>query len=979
MKTLNYLSIFVIFLIALESYPQATYLGYIFIPTEYGNYNEITEGTISTATGNDGAENINLPFPFEYMGMTYTTARISVNGWLEMGQTYTGIGAYNELQSTTAKPLICPLWEGLYADSQSEIKYETIGAFPARYFVVQWKNILLSSYERKSFQIRLWELDGTIDFIYGPGPSSPTYIDHFSVGLNNHIGGAGNFISVTIEDQFYYTVDTLVANNSNDDVSLLTEGMLFSFVPLNAKQYAAYLYQTPDSIVVGNPDQKIFAIIVTCHAGGVLTSPWVTKFNFNTNGTTNTNDILNAKLFTTYEYPYFTTNYQLGPTYQSPNGLFEIGDFGSFYLRNNGLTYFWLAYDISPNATVGNFADGNCYRINMEQCCPPMIPDTTLATAHCIISSTGIHGNFTIGTGEDFDNLNQAVSFLENSILNGQIVLELTSNYNPSNETYPITFPRITNASESNNITIKSLSQNEIVFQSDSWTVFHFEESGYVIIDGSDETSGQIKIKIINSSLLGNAVNFSDGASFNTIKSCELQSADTSVYGAVVFFHESQGTLGLQGNQIINCTIGKNQIGEVKCGILFDYESSDELKRISPDRLDKLSISSNVIKDCTIKDFSFRGISMTNNSSSCHLIGNSIFQTSESSSPIVEGIYLQYGSYPPENPDIIAGNKIYNLQPKNIAGNSVTGIELPGGFCTNTYNNFISLEGNDFSTVSGITFASYGYYSIIKIYYNSILIRGTNSSDSISAAFCRLGYTSYTQFKDNILINKRTSGNSNSKNYCIYLDNDYLIPDMDYNNYFFTMGSNNYLGALEGNNALTLPAWNALTLKDFNSSFNEISFVSDTDLHLTGSSIGDSLLIGTPISGIITDIDGELRHPISPYKGADEVDTPVFITEIMKIPSNFALFQNYPNPFNPVTKIKFTIPSIETRRAKSLQLVMLKVYDLLGREVATLVNEEKPVGDYEIDFDGTHLTSGIYFYQLKVGSLIETKKMILLK
>ena len=209
MNTLNYLSLVIIFLISSELYPQATYLGYTFIPTEYGNYIEITEGTISTATGNDGAENINLPFPFEYMGMTYTTARISVNGWLEMGQTYTGSGAYNELESTTKKPLICPLWEDLYADSQSEIRYETIGAFPARYFVVQWKNILLSSYERKSFQIRLWELDGTIDFIYGPGPSSPTYF-HFSVGLNNHIGGTGNFISVTIEDHVSLTTQFIL-------------------------------------------------------------------------------------------------------------------------------------------------------------------------------------------------------------------------------------------------------------------------------------------------------------------------------------------------------------------------------------------------------------------------------------------------------------------------------------------------------------------------------------------------------------------------------------------------------------------------------------------------------------------------------------------------------------------------------------------------------------------------------------------------
>ncbi|MCU0406462.1 MAG: T9SS type A sorting domain-containing protein [Ignavibacteriaceae bacterium] len=63
----------------------------------------------------------------------------------------------------------------------------------------------------------------------------------------------------------------------------------------------------------------------------------------------------------------------------------------------------------------------------------------------------------------------------------------------------------------------------------------------------------------------------------------------------------------------------------------------------------------------------------------------------------------------------------------------------------------------------------------------------------------------------------------------------------------------------------------------------------------------------------------------------------------------------------------------------SRQFVTLKVYDLLGKEVATLVNEEKPAGEYEVEFDGSSLTSGIYFYQLKAGSFVEARKMVLLK
>jgi photosystem II stability/assembly factor-like uncharacterized protein len=88
-------------------------------------------------------------------------------------------------------------------------------------------------------------------------------------------------------------------------------------------------------------------------------------------------------------------------------------------------------------------------------------------------------------------------------------------------------------------------------------------------------------------------------------------------------------------------------------------------------------------------------------------------------------------------------------------------------------------------------------------------------------------------------------------------------------------------------------------------------------------------------------------------------------------PRNFKLSQNFPNPFNPRTSLQYTVGS--------RQFVTLKVYDILGNEIATLVNEEKPAGEYEVEFNGANLPSGIYFYQLKAGGYIETKKMVLLK
>ncbi len=101
-------------------------------------------------------------------------------------------------------------------------------------------------------------------------------------------------------------------------------------------------------------------------------------------------------------------------------------------------------------------------------------------------------------------------------------------------------------------------------------------------------------------------------------------------------------------------------------------------------------------------------------------------------------------------------------------------------------------------------------------------------------------------------------------------------------------------------------------------------------------------------------------------------------------PTEFRLEQNYPNPFNPVTKISFVIPNVVGNLSSQASrndntMVTLKVYDVLGKEVATLVNEVKSVGSYEVDFDASNLSSGVYFYQLKSGSFMQIKKMILLK
>ncbi|MCB0728620.1 MAG: T9SS type A sorting domain-containing protein [Ignavibacteriae bacterium] len=106
-------------------------------------------------------------------------------------------------------------------------------------------------------------------------------------------------------------------------------------------------------------------------------------------------------------------------------------------------------------------------------------------------------------------------------------------------------------------------------------------------------------------------------------------------------------------------------------------------------------------------------------------------------------------------------------------------------------------------------------------------------------------------------------------------------------------------------------------------------------------------------------------------KGVMVFDIPTNLISQNQIASEFELKQNYPNPFNPSTKLEFRIPESE--------FVSLKIYDALGKEIKTLVNETRPAGRYSVSFDGSGFQSGVYFYKIEAGDFVEVRKMILVK
>lgn len=157
-----------------------------------------------------------------------------------------------------------------------------------------------------------------------------------------------------------------------------------------------------------------------------------------------------------------------------------------------------------------------------------------------------------------------------------------------------------------------------------------------------------------------------------------------------------------------------------------------------------------------------------------------------------------------------------------------------------------------------------------------------------------------------------------------------------------------------GNSALRIAKWNGTSWSPLGSGLNGVVF--------TLTVYNNELIAG----GSFSTAGGMSANNIAKWSLPTNIETAT-----NEIPDAYTLYQNYPNPFNPETKINYAIPKQGH--------VTLKVYDISGREVMTLVNEVKTAGYYSINFNGNSLNSGVYFYRLTTADYTETRKMLLLK
>lgn len=562
------------------------------------------------------------------------------------------------------------------------------------------------------------------------------------------------------------------------------------------------------NIVRGIPDQEIIGIqVVTSNSANPLN---VTSFNFSTNGSTNASvDISKATVYYTGNSPSFAAINPMG-VQLNPNGTFTIT--GNQTLTS-GINYFWLAYDLPASATIGNYVDAECLSVTVDG--SVKTPSITSPVGNRTIVGA-LSGYYTIGTGGDYPTFAAAVSALNTYGVSDWVTFRVfDGTYNEQ-----VVLSAVNNASTTRPITFESFSKDSslaVLTHSNSnsarATLIIDGASYYIIRDLTIEGSGYYST----------AIELKNNASSNVFRNNIIKSTGTQAFystGVMVNY-----TLA-NNNKIIKNNISTNGYGVYLRGL-----NQNSL-------LSGIEIDSNIIYTKQYGVYSFFTSNLKFRANNLTLSGSNI----------AYGLYLYYSQNAVDvsfNKFSISGSQqAYGLYFLNCIGTSSNSQSV--------YNNFVSVISNSSTSSVGI----YTYLSSYQdIYFNNVNVTATSSTTK-AGIYIYGNANSHTNVKNN---NASCPGGA----YSLYYFNGNEVASSDYNN-LFTTGNVGYYG---GTVATNLASWKTISGADAHSISMDPQYNSSTDLHI-GNLLMDNL--GTPISGITTDIDDSLRNATTPDIGADE-------------------------------------------------------------------------------------------------------------
>ena len=493
-----------------------------------------------------------------------------------------------------------------------------------------------------------------------------------------------------------------------------------------------------------------------------------------------------------------------------------------------------------------------------------MVP---MENGHVYEGSLFVKGNED-NSGGHYSTLTAAVNDLNSLGSSGPVTFILTDATYPS-ETFPITVNSWAGASAVNNLTIKpSSGVNATISGSSAVAIFKLNAADYVTIDGSNNGSSSRNLTIANTNtgtsgaiIWLNSTITPDGATNNTIKNCIITgNAPLTTFVGIVSSGSAVGTVAEAANS--NNTYTNNVVSNSYYGIATVGPTGNE--------------SGTVITNNTVGTLGLIGIAIYQQQNAS-VSGNSItgITNASSGSAFTTSRILVSGTQDGSN---ISKNQIRNIKQTNTVGWGCNGIWLNASTTASNVtvsNNFISdVAAYGYLSLAGYSDNGYGIIAVTgggyNIYYNTVSMNTSQTVDGLPAAFnvaSTITTAASVNVRDNIFSNSQTVG---TNRYSVYSGAaNTVYADINYNDYYYGTAPNlGYLGAAQSG----ITQWRTATGKDVNSNSVIANFVNDAtgDLHLTGASIGDINLLGTPIAGITTDIDGNARATEKPYMGADE-------------------------------------------------------------------------------------------------------------
>ncbi|MCB2205348.1 T9SS type A sorting domain-containing protein [bacterium] len=591
---------------------------------------------------------------------------------------------------------------------------------------------------------------------------------------------------------------------------------------------------------------------------GDCASPTPYQFTFNTNGTTNVGDIVNAKLFYTGNDPNFSASNQVGSTVSAPPAAPSTFSFSGNISASGGDNYFWLVYDASASAPTGNYIDAEC--VNFQINSTTYTPSVT-APAGSRMFMAPLSGNYTInpsGSGNtNFPSFGDAIAALDLLGVQGPVHFSVAAaTYNEQ-----LILSPIAGASSVNTITFDGGTGNAA---SRIITASVGQYRAVVEMDGVDYV--QFRNLTVNStnSSNGYGFRFTSSADHNEISDCviNLPSNTTSSYhiGICATSTSSYSSYGDWGDYNL---IKDNTINSGYYGIRWNgYNSSSTTYS-----------RNNKFIGNTVQDFYYYGMYLYYSTEI--VVTDNYVKQRDSGTHTTSSGYGIYVYYPCNGP-IVANNYAeahYNPMRVYRINNSTTSTANRG----KVYNNM--LVGIGTSTLYGL-YVSYAEYADIA--YNSVNLKNTTGT-----CYALYEYGQSSTSYDVHIVNNFISYTGNGTVYMIYNYYYESQAQFDYNA-FWHDGSGTEYWRWDGTTYSSFNAMNSAWPNHHNNSVvGEPYYYSDTDLH-SYSHVGYQA--GTPFPGITTDYDGEARDPLTPCIGADEYPAPPpeYDIAVQKVILNYA-------------------------------------------------------------------------------------------